>query len=128
MKQKRKYHEISEDENNSSIKTLVDSNANKRIKISQIAALPNFDPEEDEVWLVRLPNHLNPDELHNKEVFSFKNYWLDTSQFHTSAKIYYMHRMYDWNLVYICTFFISFFRILLSHCNYFLCCLDDFTA
>lgn len=80
MKQKRKYHEISEDENNSSIKTLVDSNANKRIKISQIAALPNFDPEEDEVWIVRLPNHLNPDELHNKEVFSFKNYWLDTSQ------------------------------------------------
>ena len=74
MKQKRKYHEISEDENNSSIKTLVDSNANKRIKISQIAALPNFDPEEDEVWIVRLPNHLNPDELHNKEVFSFKNY------------------------------------------------------
>ena len=81
MKQKRKYHEISEDENNSSIKTLVDSNANKRIKISQIAALPNFDPEEDEVWIVRLPNHLNPDELHNKEVFSFKNYWLDTSHF-----------------------------------------------
>ena len=81
MKQKRKYHEISEDENNSSIKTLVNTNANKRIKISQIAALPNFDPEEDEVWLVRLPNHLNPDELHNKEVFSFKNYWLDTSLF-----------------------------------------------
>ena len=69
MKQKRKYHELSDEENDSSINTLQHSNErNKRIKISQSTMLPEIDPEEDEVWLVQLPIHLNPDELHDKKV------------------------------------------------------------
>ena len=69
MKQKRKYHDISDDENNTSINSLHNSNtSNKRMKISQSAMLPEIDPEEDEVWLVQIPCHINPDDLHDKKV------------------------------------------------------------
>ena len=69
MKQKRKYHELSDDETNASINLSHNSNTNnKRIKISQSAMLPEIDPEEDEVWLVQMPSHLNPDDLHDKKV------------------------------------------------------------
>ena len=69
MKQKRKIHEISEEENNASANSPFNSHdKNKRIKLSQSTTLPDIDPEEDEVWLVRLPSQLNPDELHDKQV------------------------------------------------------------
>ena len=69
MKQKRKIHEISDDENNALANASFNSNdKNKRLKLSQSTILPEIDPEEDEVWLVRLPSQLNPDELHDKQV------------------------------------------------------------
>ena len=64
MKQKRKYHEISDDESDITVNM---DNA-KRIKISQSSFFDQIDPKEDEVWLIRLPGHLNPDQLYDKKV------------------------------------------------------------
>ena len=67
MKHKRKYHEISDDEYNNSV---LPGNINEKIKRPKISIVPviNEINTDDEVWLMKLPGHLNPDQLHNKEV------------------------------------------------------------
>ena len=67
MKHKRKYHEMSDDECNTSLGIENIKDRSKRPKISLVPAINKFNADE-EVWLVKLPGHLNPDQLHNKEV------------------------------------------------------------
>lgn len=64
MKQKRKYHDISDNESDTS----VGIKSAKRIKILHSSIIDQIDPEEDEVWLVRLPGHLNPDQLYDQKL------------------------------------------------------------
>ena len=68
MKQKRKYHEISDEECDATASTPKTKGGNKRLKMSQSVMLNQIDPEEEEVWLMRLPAHLNPDNLYDKKV------------------------------------------------------------
>ena len=64
MKFKRKSHEISEDEDDS----FGNQTKGKRPKLSQnVLSLTDLDPD-DEIWLVRLPSHLDAAHLHNKKV------------------------------------------------------------
>jgi hypothetical protein len=67
MKHKRKYHEISDDERNTSIEIGNIHDRRKRPRISLVPAINEINTDE-EVWIVKLPGHLNPDQLHDKEV------------------------------------------------------------
>ena len=67
MKQKRKYHEISDDEGNTSIDSRNINGGAKRTKISVVPAIPEIH-QDDEIWIVKIPGHLNPDQLYNKQV------------------------------------------------------------
>ena len=74
MKQKRKYHEISDDECNTSIGSRNVNGGAKRTKISVDPAIAEID-RDDEIWLVKIPAHLNPDQLYNKQVNKSKCYY-----------------------------------------------------
>ena len=64
MKQKRNYHEISDDD----AATTQNKDGNKRMKISQSVMLDQINPEEEEIWLTRIPGHLNPNHFYDKKV------------------------------------------------------------
>ena len=67
MKQKRKYHELSDDACEITETPKIKS-GQKRMKMSQSVMLDEIDPEEEEIWLVKLPAHLNPNQLYDKKV------------------------------------------------------------
>ena len=70
MKQKRKFHEISDDGECNTGRTyaaIKENGENKRLRVNQPALLNCLDSEE-EIWLLRMPIHLNPDQLHNQKV------------------------------------------------------------
>ena len=70
MKQKRKYHELSDDDDTKSPLLAANTpNEHKRAKLSLSSHEEQIcDTEDEEVWIVRLPRHLNPDKLHNEKV------------------------------------------------------------
>ena len=70
MKQKRKYHELSDDDDiKSSLSATNTPNEYKRAKTSLSSHKEQIcDTEDEEVWVLRLPRHLNPDKLHNEKV------------------------------------------------------------
>ena len=78
MKQKRKYHELSDDDDTKSPLLAANTpNEHKRAKMSLSSHEEQIcdTEEEEEVWVLRLPRHLNPDKLHNEKV-SKKTYIL----------------------------------------------------
>ena len=78
MKQKRKYHELSDDDDTKSPLLAANTpNEHKRAKMSLSSHEEQIcdTEEEEEVWVLRLPRHLNPDKLHNEKV-SKKSYYL----------------------------------------------------
>ena len=70
MKQKRKYHELSDDDDTkSSLSATNTPNEYKRAKISLSSHKEQIcDTEDEELWILRLPRHLNPNQLHNEKV------------------------------------------------------------
>ena len=70
MKQKRKYHELSDDDDTKSPLLAANTpNEHKRAKPSLSSHEEQIcDTEDEEIWVVRLPRHLNPDQLHNETV------------------------------------------------------------
>ena len=70
MKQKRKYHELSDDDDTkSSLSATNTPNEYKRAKISLSLHKEQIcDTEDEELWILRLPRHLNPDQLHDETV------------------------------------------------------------
>ena len=70
MKQKRKYHELSDDDTKSPLLAANTPNEHKRAKMSLSSHEEQIcdTEEEEEVWVLRLPRHLNPNQLHNEKV------------------------------------------------------------
>ena len=70
MKQKRKYHELSDDDDTKSPLLAANTpNEHKRAKMSLSSHEEQIcDTEDEEVWVLRLPRHLNPNQLHNEKV------------------------------------------------------------
>ena len=70
MKQKRKCHELSDDDDTkSSLSATNTPNEYKRAKRSLSSHKEQIcDTEDEEVWILRLPRHLNPDQLHDEKV------------------------------------------------------------
>ena len=71
MKQKRKYHELSDDDTKSPLLAANTPNEHKRAKMSLSSheeQICDTEEEEEEVWVLRLPRHLNPNQLHNEKV------------------------------------------------------------
>ena len=71
MKQKRKYHELSDDDDTKSPLLAANTpNEHKRAKMSLSSHEEQIcdTEEEEEVWVLRLPRHLNPDKLYNEKV------------------------------------------------------------
>ena len=71
MKQRRKVHELSDEDSECNTgrtyAAIKENGLNKRLKLNQSAMLNSLDSEE-EMWLLHMPIHLNPDELHNQKV------------------------------------------------------------
>ena len=70
MKQKRKYHELSDDDDTkSSLSATNTPNEYKRAKISLSSHKEQIcDTEDEELWILRLPRHLNLNQLHDEKV------------------------------------------------------------
>ena len=80
MKQKRKHHELSDDDGTKSPLLAANTpNEHKRAKLSLSSHEEQIcDTEDEEVWIVRLPRHLNPDQLHNQAAVSYTHLTLPT--------------------------------------------------
>ena len=83
MKQKRKYHELSDDDTKSPLLDANTPNEHKRAKMSLSSHEEQIcDTEEEEVWILRLPRHLNPNKLHNEKVSKKHTYLFVYLRYH----------------------------------------------